>query len=1214
MSIQFILGSSGSGKSYQLYQEIVKSSIANPKTNYLVVVPEQFTMQTQRDMVAAHRNHGIMNIDILSFMRLAYRVFDELGGNDRIVLEDTGKSMILRKVVEQKKGDLTLFQGNVHRQGFISELKSMLSEVYQYSIKEEQLQELIGKVGNKPVLQNKLKDILTIYQGFKEYLSERYITTEEILDVLYDSIDNSQYIKESVICFDGFTGFTPSQYKLLTKLMHLSQKVIVTVTIDEREDFSKGSKEHQLFHLSRQTIGRLEEIAANENVRIEKPVWIHGVGVEKIPYRFKESKGLAALERNLFRFPWTKYEKEVEDISIHVAKDPASEVAFTMMQIRRLVREEGYRYKDIAVVTGDIATYGRIIERDFEVQKIPYFIDSKKGILANPCVEMVRAVIDIICKDYSYEAMFRYLRLEFVDITKEEVDILENYVLALGIRGHRLWEKDWDRNYRTKEPIDFIRLNEARKKAIAGLAPLREILRDKNATVAQMTTAIYEFLREKRVQFKLEEYSSFFGEQGLLALSKEYKQIYRFVIELFEKMVELLGDEILPVSEYGKLLDSGFEEIKVGIIPPSIDQIVVGDIERTRLKDIKALFFIGVNDGIIPKSSDPGGIISDMERQVLADHKIELAPTKRQRSYTEQFYLYLNMTKPNHHLFITYCKVGMDGKTRKASYMISKLKQIFPLLKVKEYEEQKEDLDYILSNRQGIEFVIEGIKRYCDTTSVDPTEPDPTFQELYSWYCNDPDRKAILDRVMEGAFYSGEEHRISKAVASALYGNELSGSVTRLEKYAACAFSHFVSYGLELMERQEYRLAVPDIGNIFHKAIDLFSKKVEKSEYSWKSIPAEVRDAYAEDSVKEAAVSYGNNVILSSKRNEYMLERVKRITKRTIWALCEHVRKGAFEPKGYELQFSFLDHLDSVNIPLTDTQRMHLQGRIDRVDIYEEPENNRILVKVIDYKSGHSALDMGQVYYGLQLQLAVYLSASLELQDKLYQDRKVEPAGIFYYNIDDPIVDKTDHVEQAILKELKMNGLVNADMNVAKYMDTSFMNEEGSIKPSVKSDVIPIETNKDGYPTKRSSIASTKQFKEITDYVNGKVIELGREILEGTTSVNPYQLGDRTACDYCNYQGICGFDVKLPGNRYRRLKKFDKDVVFEMLGEQNLHEEETENSESSEYGQGYQISEEQNIKLDRISNIDNDVIKNSFDMELKPSSKKARNKTEKGGE
>lgn len=1186
MSLQLILGSSGSGKSYQLYKEVIKKSMENEDTNYIVIVPEQFTMQTQKDLVSLHPNKGIMNIDILSFLRLAYRVFDEVGTKEKLVLEDTGKTMILRKVVEQKKKDLILFGNNVKKQGFIGELKSLISEIFQYSITGEQLEEMIEFSNSKPMLQTKLKDVLTVYQGFKEFLSEKYITAEEILDVLVEVIDQSDIIKNSVLCFDGFTGFTPSQYKLLGHLMRQAKGVLITVTIDKREDISHLDEDFKLFHMSKKTILKLMEIAKEEQVPVEKP--IYGEDLSKvsgnIPYRFKESKALASLERNLFRYPYRSFDEEQEDISIHLAKDPTKEVQFVAREILRLIREESYRYKDIAVVTGDIENYGRIVEREFYQSQIPCFIDNKKNILDNPFVEIIMSVLEVITKDFSYESIFRYLRCGLVDLTKEEIDILENYVIALGIRGYKKWNSQWERSYKTKSEIDFEGLNESRGKVIGPFENLRAVLKDKNSNVEDYTRALYEFIVQLKVSSKLNRYKESFEENHMPLKAKEYKQIYGIVMELFDKLVDLLGDEILTVKEYGDILKSGLEEARVGLIPPGIDQIVVGDIERTRLKDIKALFFIGVNEGIVPKNNGAGGIISDIERELLAEHKVELAPTKRQSAYTDQFYLYLNLTKPQSRLYISYSKVSSEGKSLRSSYLIGKLEKLFPKISVVDEEEEIVDINHILSSDGGLNYLISGLREYKYQDMTDE------WKELFSWYFGKEDFKEDLIHYIQGAFFINEENGISKAVANVLYGSELSNSVTRLEKYAACAFAHFINYGLELMERQEFKLAVPDLGNIFHNAIEMFSMKLSKSNYSWHTIPDDVRDNLVTECVEEAAKEYGNAILKSSKRNEYMIERVERITKRTIWALCEHVKQGEFEPTGFELKFSYLDNLDSVNIHLSDTEHMRLQGRIDRLDTYEDEDN--VYVKIIDYKSGNTAFDILSLYYGLQLQLVVYMNASLELEEKKHPEKQVIPAGIFYYNIDDPMVEKVlgsgeesnididestlspeeklrleeekiqrelkrkEIIQKNILKELRMNGIANADMEIVKLMDKKFGNDAGQINGSVKSDIIPVETNKDGYPTKRSNIATKRQFSTMANYVNKKIEQLGSEILEGSTKINPYKLGDKKACDYCSYSGICGFDLKLPGNNYRNLRKLAKDDVWDKLQELDRENEE----------------------------------------------------------
>ncbi|GAA4653834.1 helicase-exonuclease AddAB subunit AddB [Anaerocolumna aminovalerica] len=1139
MSLQLILGSSGAGKSYQLYKEVISKSMDNPDTNYLVIVPEQFTLQTQKDIVSMHPNRGTMNIDILSFLRLAYRIFDEVGGNDVPVLEDTGKSMVLRKIVANKKKELELFNHDVQKQGFIDELKSLISEIYQYSIGVEQLQEMEELAKNKPMLRAKLHDIVIIYNGFKEYMNEKYITAEEILDVLCNVIDQSQIIANSIICLDGFTGFTPAQYKLLTILMKKAKKVLITVTIDPREDIRRVDEEFKLFHLSKKTIKRLMDMAKEEEIEVDKPIYGEELS-SKIPYRYLNCPPLAALERNIFRYPNVSYDKEQDSIRIHAARDGKKEIGYVIREIKHLIRTEDYRYQDIALITGDIAGYGRIAEQEFEKAGIPCFIDRKKDILSNPFVEFIRSVLDIAKNDFDYESVFRYLRCGMGSIDREEADILENYVIALGIRGRKRWNTQWTRTYRGQKEGELNRINELRKQLCEELMPLYEVLSDRSKNVTEYTTALYEFGVKMDAVGKLESYRVYFEEQNMLSTAKEYQQIYGIVIELYEKLVELLGEETLSLKEYTEVLEAGLAEAKVGLIPPGLDQVVIGDIERTRLKDIKALFFVGVNDGIIPKSNTGGGILSDLEREMLAEHEIEMAPTKRQAAYTEQFYLYLNMTKPQEKLYVTFSKVSEDGKALRPSYLIGVLQKLFSKLTIDE-DEESEELEQIISNDRGLDYLIDGLRRFPYEDVSD------TWKELFRYYNSREEYQQTIHNLIDAVFYVNTDMGLSKRIAKELYGSNLMGSVTRFEQFAACAFAHYISFGLELRERQEYRLAVPDMGNIFHNAIEGFSRKLSASEYNWHTIPDDIRDAWSEECVREAAEGYGNAILTSSKRLEYIIKRVERITKRTLWALCQQIKKGDFEPAAFELFFSDRNQLNSLTLDLSGEERIRLQGRIDRLDIYEEKD--KLMVKVIDYKSGNTTFDLLSVYYGLQLQLAIYLNAAMELLERENPDKEVIPGAILYYNIDDPIVEKSDYVEASILKELKMNGIVNSNTEVVKHLDHSFKSEDGGIMPSVKSDTIPVESNKEGLFTKRSSVAELAQLKSMEDFVKETVSRFGRKILDGDTGIKPYRMGKRTACDYCPYNSICGFDIRIEGNSYRNLHSLSKEDIWEEMVE-----------------------------------------------------------------
>lgn len=1130
MSLQFYMGSAGSGKSYQLYKEVIAQSKKSPDTNYLVIVPEQFTLQTQKDIVTMHPEHGVTNVDILSFLRFAYRIFDEVGQGDMPILEDTGKSMVLRKVVAQKRKELILFSTNVKKPGFVNELKSLLSEFYQYNIKPQDLKKMQNISQNKPVLKAKLTDLLTVYEGFHNYIKERYITAEEILVVLNEVIDRSSWLKNSVICLDGFTGFTPCQYQLLSKMLIHAKKVMITVTIDSREKINQKNSEHLLFGLSTKTIQKLTTIAKEVGATVENPIRVQEMYENSTPYRFKNSPGLGSLERNLFRYPYQIYNKEQEDITIHATKDSEAEVAFVAREIKRLVREEGYRYEEIAVVSGNMEEYARIAKQCFMLAGIPCFIDYKKDILTNPFVALLRSVLVIISEEFSYEGVFRYLRTGLTDFTPEEIDFLENYILATGIRGFKRWNEPFVRRYRTREEIKLEQLNELRIRFMEEIIPLYEVLKDKEKTIRDYTTALYDFGVRLRIEEKLECYCSYFLEQNQPLIAKEYDQVYKIIMELYDQTVLLLGEEHCTLKEFGEILDTGLVEVKVGLIPPGVDEVVVGDTQRTRLKDIKALFFLGVNEGIIPKAITSGGILSDIERELLITHDIELAPTKRQQAFMEQFYIYLNMTKPKERLYITYHKVNGEGKAVNPSFLIGKVQQLIPTILIQEEDERTEDVDYILKD-DGLGYLADGLRAYHYKETSD------LWKELYQYYQTSEDKQKRLEKMVKGAFYINMENGISKEAARLLYGAELKGSVTRLERYAGCAFAHFLSYGLTLEERQEYKLAIPDIGNIFHNAIDHFSKRLDTGEYSWHTIPDEVRDIWAVESVAQAVEEYENMILKSSKRNEYLIQRMERITVRTLWALCNQIKQGAFEPAGYEMPF--------YHVP---DGTLSLQGRIDRLDLYEEED--KVYVRVIDYKTGNTAFDIGKVYHGLQQQLSIYLSAAMDYLKKQHPHKEIIPSGIFYYHIDDPIVAKTQQAEDEIFKSLRMNGLVNEEKKVLALMDQRLSGADGKLSPSVKSEIIPVETNKEGELTKRSVSAKERQIKGMLEYVNKKLSEDNKQILAGDSRLNPYRLANETACDYCSYRSACGFDSKLPGHGYRNLaKKTVEEMKSEIFGD-----------------------------------------------------------------
>ena len=1133
MSLQFIFGNSGAGKSYTLFRSVIEDSIRHPDQSYLVIVPEQFTMQTQKELVRLHPDGGILNIDILSFQRLAYRVFEETGTRVGKVLEETGKNLVLRKIAQERKGELKVLGGNLKKMGYISEIKSLISELTQYAVTEEALADFLEKSKEKPHLYYKLCDVQVLYKAFHAYLADQYITAEELLEVLCRGVERSEMIRESVIVLDGFTGFTPIQNKLMQKLMLYAKKVMVTVTIDERENPYHVEGEHQLFYLSKKTVAGLKRLAQEVDVKEEEPVWVHPG--EKS--RFAAGGELQWLEQNLFRLRWQRYPQNSGQISLHILKNPEEEVSWAAGRIRELIREKNYHYRDFALITGDMESYSPVLERILADYEIPCFLDNKRSILKNPFVEFIRALLEIAEQDFSYESVFRYLRSGLSGMEPEEVDLLENYVLALGVRGAKRWEERFIRSYKGLTEEELEQIDSYRARVAEDLLPFVKIQRKKAVDVRTRTTALYELIAKKGIQGRLAVFEERFRREHNQVLAKEYHQIYGILMDLLDKLVDLLGEEELTIREYTEILEAGFAEVRVGVIPPGVDQVMAGDMERTRLKDVKVLFFLGVNEGSVPKNMSRAGLLSDMEREQLRISGMELAPTAREQGYIQRFYLYLNLTKPSDQLYLSCTLLDSGGKALRPSYLMNVMKRLFPELELKQETVQREN-GLPRTEREGVRLLIEGLKEYREGRG------SAQFYELYRWYAKQERYEEKLTQLLDGAFSAHQDTKLGKAVAHALYGTVLENNVTRLEQYAACAYAHFLMYGLKLSEREQYEFAPVDMGNIFHETLEAFSKKLDASDYTWKTLPREVADEWVEECLASLTVDYGNTVLNSSARNSYMIRRMARILKRTVWALGEQIRKGMFTPENYEISFSGVSDLEAINIELSPEEQLKLRGRIDRVDTCEDAEH--VYVKVIDYKSGTTSFQLLALYHGLQLQLVIYLNAAMELMKKEHPDKEVLPAGVLYYQIQDPVLDMDGEeadVTARVLEKLKPNGLINGDPEIIKRLDQSMPG---------RSQVLPIAYNKDGSLRAGSPVASGEQFAALSRYVNRKIRKIGSEVLDGRMDVNPYELKGKTACDYCAYSGVCGLDSKTGGFHRRRLPIFGDDEIWKRIEEEEL--------------------------------------------------------------
>ncbi|MCL2051331.1 MAG: PD-(D/E)XK nuclease family protein [Lachnospiraceae bacterium] len=1167
MSLQFYIGEAGSGKSWKLNHDLINWSIENPHKKFLMIVPDQFTMHTQMELCKLHPNRGILNIEVLSFGRLSHRIFEEVGKSKLAILDDTGKNLILRKITADIVNELPIIGRNLNKPGYINEVKSAISEFMQYAISPAELRKIIAYSEKKGALSAKLNELHRIYEAFLEYIHNEYITTEETLDLLRLSLNKSQLIRDSVIVFDGFTGFTPLQNRVIQELLMLSERVIVSVLMG-REEYLKrkplgllefsGIKEQALFYLTGKMVNDLLKLTGEIKIKRLPDVM---ASQDETPKRFAENPEMAHLEKCLFRYPLRQYNEATEAINITEAASIKAEVREVFTKIKELTMNYGYSYREIAIITGDMNEYASYLEREASKFGIPIYLDQTKGILLNPFTEFIRAALKVIIKNYNYEAVFHFLRSGFTELTFAEVDRLENYVIGCGIKGKKKFHAPFTRSLSKWPKSEFggqlSELNQIREKVIKALEPLEQ----NPKTAGDIVKVLYEFIVAGRIQQKLKVYEENFTRNDDLIRAKEYAQIYRLVITLLDQIYALLKDEPMSLREFADIFDAGLSEIKIGTIPQNIDRVVIGDIERTRLNQVRALFFLGVNDGNIPVGNSRGGLISDLDREFLKESAWELSPTPRQKMYIQRLYLYMNMTKPSERLYLSYARVDSEGKSLRPSYLIDVVKKLFPSLKSSLAQEEI-TFERIFGMAESLDAFAISLRKYAagrqgrelnntsyeieDKNEAEINLPGANFTRLTvlgKIYQNNEEYAAILNRLINKAFSFYDHLPLTKAVADLLYGSLMNNSVSRLEKYAGCAYAHFLQYGLLLSEREEYTFEAVDLGIIYHGVLEIFAGKLAEHHLSWFDFSDEEGEKLLREAVDNYAAQYGETILFGSARNEQIIGRIFRIMLRTVKTLRKQLQAGEFLPEQFEVSFSHEENLAAANILISPEEEMTLRGQIDRIDICETEKE--VYVKVIDYKSGHKTFNLADLYHGIKLQLVVYLNVALEKTQKSHPGKEVIPAAVLYYHVSDPMLsDEADfdplEADEKIFEKLKMTGLVNDDEEIIRLLDRDF---------TTKSKVIPVARKKDGEFTSNSGILSREDFTVLKSFAASKIKAMGQQIKAGDITKAPYENKELNGCTYCNFKNVCGFDPRIPGYQTRKLPELPREEVLKLMRE-----------------------------------------------------------------
>lgn len=1147
MSLRFIYGRAGYGKTYFTIESIKKRIEKGEEVNQLLLVPEQFSYTAEKTLVKELKGIGLINADVITFRRLFHKVVDEVGGDFQGHLNSAGKNMLIFSIMDKMKEEFNVFELAAKQEGFVDSISGIISEMKKYNITPLELVEKAEEFQEEDMIKNKLVDISKIYEEFENKLHENYLDDDDDLTLLANLLDKSTVFNNSEVWIDEFNSFTPQQYIIIEKIIRKAKRVNISLCTDYNNKINNS----MLFDMTKKTENKLLEIATENSVSIDKPIVLENPKKS----RFSRSEDILFLEENFHKYPAQKYEENVDNISIYRGDNPYSEIEEVTKDILRLCRDKDFRFRDIAVVSRDLDSYERIIKTTFEEHGIPVFIDKKKEIDDNPLIVMILSVIEIFIKNWSYDSVFRYLKSGLVDIDIEEIDMLENYVLEKGIRGKNRWAKEWDviiedSKYSDEEKISqevvceedmnskYRDINNTRKLIVEPLLVLHEKIKGKNIA-KDICRALYEFLLEIKVYEKIELLIEEFEAIGEEELAIEYSQIWNLVMELLDQVVEIFGEEKTNLKDFVKVLKIGFNKHKMGVIPPALDVVLASSVDRIKSHQIKALYIVGVNDGVFPSSVKEDSILTDGDREKLRELEINLADDSKTKTFAEQFLVYTTLSLPSEYLSVSYSAADFEGKSMRASVIIGRLKTLF--LEINERKiENRDKFDELIDN---VCAPIPTFNQMISTLNKEDEEIENKYfwEIVYKWFCKDDLWETRCDEIEAIAAQKNIALNIDEERTRKIYGNEPYLSVSRLEKYVQCPYAYFVEYALKAKDRKIFKLNPPDIGSFMHGIIDDFSNLVREKELDWAHLEEDWCREKVHLLVERKINEISGSIFNSSSRYRYFTERLEKIIIRTILVVINHMQQSGFRPIGYEISFGGSNGYSAIQVALENGEKVKLRGRIDRVDkaILEEGDYYRI----IDYKSGAKDFSLNDLYYGLQIQLLTYLDAILSQDNNSGSD--IMPAGMFYFKMDDPIIAgnremNDEKIEKEILKNLKMKGLLLNDEKVVREMDK---NIDGY------SLIIPARMNKDGKLGKSSAI-SLEQFDLLREFVRDKIEKTCELMMKGEIEIAPYKNKNTFACKYCMYSSVCKFDSSLDENKFNILSEKKEDEIWKAIKEE----------------------------------------------------------------
>lgn len=1107
MEFKIVYGRSGAGKTAYIFNEIKRK--IKEESKIFIIVPEQFSFSAEKHLLETIDDNSSINAEVLTLSRMADRVIQEVLGNVTVHLSKIGKSMIVYDAIDSLKNSLNFLRSSDKN---LELALRMITELKKHNIKYQMIEDTIEKIDNK-YLQLKLTDTYNLLKKYQDRLEGNYIDEADKLDLLAQNIELVDFFNNAVIYIDEFAGFTPNEYQIIEKLCTLAKEITVTICTDSLEKVE--SLDDSIFYFNQICAEKLLEIAKRTGCFIDKI----DLGSSK---KFNSDE-LLNLEKSIYSPNQVVWDKGTKDISLFIAQNPLSEVENVAQSILKLVKNNNYRFRDIAMVCANIDTYSADVKTVFHKYNIPVFVDEKKDVNNNILMKYIVSLFNIFSTNFSYEAMFSYIKSGVLNISEDDIFLLENYVNKWGIRGNK-WYKD-DFLYEEKNDVQD-RVNQVRISIVNPVLKFRKCLQESKA-VKDICSNLYKFIEENNVVQIILDKAQIFEDEGKIDVAEEYRNGVKIFFDVLDEMVLIFEDEQMSFDRFNKVLQIGISKSEFGKIPSSFDQVLFGDVDRSRSREIKVLFLVGLNDGVIPRIVKDEGFLNDDDRDVLKENDLELAKNSVELLYENQFNIYKVLSTPEDKLFLSYAMASNEGEALRNSILVTQIKKIFPNL--------SEDSDVIEKNFEittteaTLDYVVEKYKDFLDDREI-----DEKWKNIISWYKKNYSER--IEKIFCGANFSNVPEKISDENIKRMYGDSLRTSVSRLEQYRRCPFSFHLKYGLKLKEEDEFKIRALDTGNFMHEVIDEVFSKIEDKEFDVKTISEEELYKIIDEIISQKLGMSKNYIFTSSPKFIVLTKRLKKVVYESIDYIIDQLRNSKFEIYGHEVEFNEKSDFKPLKIELDGGKQVVVTGKIDRIDVAKTDDNT--YVRIIDYKSSVKDLDLNQVVSGIQIQLLTYL-------DEVAEQKNFESAGVLYFNLIDTIVkaDKNlsdDEIKKQLNKKFKMKGLVVSDVDIVKLMDYK-------LEPSSYSESIPVYLGKDGnISSSKSSVLDREKFDRLQKYTKHIISEISNEIFAGVVDIKPFYLSNKkNPCEFCEYKSICNFDPKLKDNEYRYIKNMSKESVME---------------------------------------------------------------------